>query len=81
MINKGRPRLYSSDAEKMRVFRSSKKEAGLVGVRIDIPLEYKQLLDEFCKKTNQTISGAICDLLDRYSKEKCCNGDNKNDSV
>ena len=73
MEKKGRPRRYSSDADKMRAFRLSKKEAGLVGVRLDITQEYKQLLDEFCKKTNQTISDAVCDLLDRYYKDECEN--------
>jgi hypothetical protein len=57
----------------MKAFRHRKKEAGLVGIRLDIPLDYKDLLDEFCESTNQTISGAICDLLDRYAAE--CKGD------
>jgi hypothetical protein len=51
----------------MKVFREKKKEAGLVGIRIDVPLEYKELLDKFCDSTKQTISNAICDLLDRYA--------------
>jgi hypothetical protein len=71
---RGRPREYDSVSQKMKVFRLRKKEAGLVGIRLDIPLEYKELLDKFCGSTNQTISDAICDLLDRYAAG--CKGDN-----
>jgi hypothetical protein len=67
--NRGRPRIHDSDAEKMKAFRQSKKAGGLVGVRLDISLEYKQMLDDFCKKTNQSLSAAVCDLLDRYCND------------
>lgn len=60
---RGRPRIYNSKAENMRVIRAKKKLQGYKDIHASIPDEYKQLLDQFCHDTQLSISELICYLL------------------
>ncbi len=64
MAKRGRPRLYNSISEKMKAYRDSKKQGGAVRIGCYLPLEYKELLSQFCKENSMTMCDAICYLLD-----------------
>lgn len=38
-------------------------------VRAYIPAEYRQRLDDYCKRTKQSIGEAICTFLDTYADD------------
>ena len=59
----GRPRQYKNKAEQMRAQRARMKQAGYRDIHASIPVEYKDLLDQFCAATTLTISELICYLL------------------
>ena len=47
----------------MRAIRAKKKLEGYKDIHASIPEYYKQLLDQFCKDTQLSISELICYLL------------------
>jgi hypothetical protein len=69
VAQRGRPRLYASVSEKMKAYRDSKKLGGAVRVGCYLPMEYRDLLKNFCHETGYSMSEAICFLLDFYYKE------------
>ena len=59
----GRPRKYENKAEQMRAQRAKMKQAGYRDIHASIPIENKNLLDQFCATTQLSISELICYLL------------------
>jgi hypothetical protein len=62
----GRPRLYTSEAERKRVERARAKVIGCKVVVLSLPGEYKILLDRFCAENNMSKVEGVCYLLDLH---------------
>lgn len=66
----GRPRIYSSETEKMRAYRESKRQGGAIRLDCYVPSEYRELLTQLCNDTHQTLGGLICYLVDCYMENR-----------
>ena len=63
---RGRPRIYESEAVRKQAERARTKLAGCKEIRLSVPEEYKILFDKFCAQNNLSKVEGLCYLLDLH---------------
>lgn len=70
VAQRGRPRIYKSNSEKVKAYRESKKAGGAVQITCYLSTEYRELLARLCQETDSTMGETISYLLDYYFESR-----------